>query len=165
MGWRFIPPKSERLKGLICDGVGLVTGEEILRLRKSFALLERHHEVAALVFYQQLFLLDPALRPMFRGDIEGQAVKLMNLLRTALALLEAPDRLVPMLEGLGAQHVEYGVQAAHYATVREALTRMLKRVLGDQLTPEMLSAWEALYEVVQQTMLRGAAQAASVAVG
>jgi len=134
-------------------------------LRKSFALLERHHELAALVFYQQLFQIDPTLRPMFRGDIEGQAVKLMNLLRTALALLETPDQLVPVLESLGARHVGYGVQAAHYATVREALVRMLKGVLGDQLTPEMFSAWEGLYEVVQQTMLQGAAQAASAEVG
>jgi hemoglobin-like flavoprotein len=140
--------------------MGKVTGEEIWRLRKSFALLERHPEVAALVFYQELFLLDPGLRPMFRGDIEGQALKLMELLGTALALLEVPERLVPMLEGLGARHVGYGVEARHYGTVREALMRMLQRVLGDQLTPEMRAAWEGLYEVVQQTMLRGAERAA-----
>ena len=48
------------------------------RLRKTFALVERQSHVAALVFYQRLFELDPMLRPLFKTDIEEQAAKLMG---------------------------------------------------------------------------------------
>jgi len=144
--------------------VGLVTAEEISQVRRSFAVLERHHELAALVFYQQLFQIDPALRPMFQRDIEGQALKLMNMLRSALALLDSPERLAPVLEELGARHAGYGVQPGHYETVREALMRMLARVLGDGLKPEILVAWDRLYELVRKAMLKGAERAPTVLV-
>ena len=49
-----------------------MTGDQIYLLRKSFKRIEQHSQVAALVFYQRLFELDPRLRPLFKDNIEEQ---------------------------------------------------------------------------------------------
>ena len=130
--------------------------EQKHRLRKTFALVERQSHVAALVFYQRMFELDPLLRPLFKTDIELQAAKLMDMLATALSLLEKPDELNETLEELGARHVAYGVKTEHYATVGEALLAMLSSVLGKDFDTPARQAWTALYQVISETMLRGA---------
>ena len=134
--------------------------EQKHRLRKTFDLVERQSHVAALVFYQRLFDLDPMLRPLFKTDIEEQAAKLMDMLASALSLLEKPDELADTLEQLGARHVAYGVKTGHYATVGEALLAMLSSVLGKDFDPQTRQAWAALYQVIADTMLRGAAKVA-----
>jgi hemoglobin-like flavoprotein len=67
--------------------------------------VEAQGHVAALVFYQRLFEIDPSLRPLFRNDIEAQAGKLMEMLTAALAMMEKPGELRVTLEALGARHV------------------------------------------------------------
>ena len=134
--------------------------EQKHRLRKTFALVERQSHVAALVFYQRLFELNPMLRPLFKTDIELQAAKLMDMLATALSLLEKPDDLNETLEDLGARHVAYGVETEHYETVGDALLAMLSAVLGTDFTPDTRRAWTDLYQFIAATMLRGAARVA-----
>ncbi len=132
--------------------------EQKHRLRKTFALVERQSHVAALVFYQRLFELDPMLRPLFKNDIEEQAAKLMDMLASALSLLEKPEELTGVLEDLGSRHVAYGVRTEHYGTVGEALLLMLSSVLGSEFDPQTRQAWTALYQSIAETMLRGAAK-------
>ncbi|MES2921696.1 MAG: globin domain-containing protein [Verrucomicrobiota bacterium] len=139
----------------------MLTTEQTHRIRKTFSRVERQAHVAALVFYKHLFELDPALRPLFKNDIEQQADKLMDMLATALSLLERQDQLATVLEELGARHVAYGVKTGHYATVGEALLAMLESVLGTEWTPETRLAWAGLYQIIAETMLRGAARVAS----
>lgn len=134
--------------------------EQKHRLRKTFALVERQSHVAALVFYQRLFEMDPMLRPLFKTDIELQAAKLMDMLASALSLLEKPDELTETLEELGARHVTYGVRTEHYDTVGEALGAMLSTVLGKDFTADTRKAWTELYQLIATTMLRGAGRVA-----
>ncbi len=134
--------------------------EQKHRLRKTFALVERQSHVAALVFYQRLFEIDPALRPLFKTDIEVQANKIMEMLGAALSLLDKPEELTEVLEELGARHVNYGVKTAHYATVGQALIDMLASVLGKDFDATTRIAWTDLYRTISETMLRGAARAA-----
>lgn len=135
-----------------------MTPEAKLQLRKSFERVEAQGHVAALVFYQHLFALDPQLRPLFKSDIETQAQKLIEMISAALGLLERPNELRVTLEQLGARHVAYGVEPTHYATVGAALLAMLGTVLGDDFTPEVRAAWVELYGVLSGTMLAGAAK-------
>jgi hemoglobin-like flavoprotein len=131
--------------------------EQKHRLRKTFALVERQSHVAALVFYQRMFELDPRLRPLFKTDIELQAAKLIDMLATALSLLDTPDELTRILMEMGAQHVRYGVKAEHYATVNEALLTMLSSVLGREFDASTRQVWSEFYQLIAETMQRGAA--------
>lgn len=134
------------------------TAEQRHRLRKTFSLVERQSHVAALVFYQRLFELDPSVRPLFKNDIEVQAAKLMDMLAAALSLLEKTEVLDEALEGLGARHVGYGVKAEHYPTVGAALLEMLAVVLGKEFDAPTKQAWTELYQTIAERMLRGAAR-------
>ncbi len=135
-----------------------MTTEQVYLVRKSFAELARHDHVAALVFYRRLFELDPELRHLFKGNIEEQARKLLDMLGLLIAMLERPVGLDVELRALGARHHGYGVKEADYATVGQALLGMVEEVLGQQFTPEVRRSWAALYEAVESAMKMGAAQ-------
>lgn len=135
-----------------------VTAEQRHLLRKSFRAIESQTHVAALIFYQRLFELDPSLRPLFHTDIEVQAHKLMEMLGLALSLLERPRAFEFELEGLGARHVGYGVRQEHYATVGQAMLHMLARVLDGEWTVGVRTAWTEFYGLIAEVMLRGAAR-------
>lgn len=134
---------------------------QIHLLRKSFATIERHADVAALLFYQRLFEIEPSLRHLFCTPIDVQGDRLMESLALFLSLLERPGDLRRELEALGARHVQYGTQAHHYAMVHDALFDMIERIHGPQLTPELRVAWEELFSIIASTMQEGAAKAAA----
>ena len=114
-------------------------------------------------FYQRLFRLDPALRALFRGDLENQeAMFVASLHMAALGLVE--DGVVPAtVHDLGARHARYGVEGAHYATFREALLGALAARLGDGFTPEIRDAWTAAYDLLADAMKEASARAGAPA--
>ena len=127
-------------------------------VRETFAKIEPRAAIAALVFYQRLFTLDPSLRALFQHDIEQQGVKLMQALQFAVATLERPRELQPVLESLGRRHVYYGVRERHYETVGAALIDTLAHLLGPSFTPEAREAWTAVYALMSETMKNAAAK-------
>jgi hemoglobin-like flavoprotein len=131
-------------------------------IRESFAKIEPRAAIAALMFYQRLFTLDPSVRALFQRDIEQQGVKLMQALRFAVATLDSPRELEPVLESLGRRHVYYGVEDRHYDTVGAALIDSLEFVLGPAFTPEVKEAWLAIYTYMADTMKRAAAKVPKV---
>ena len=138
-----------------------MTPQQIHTIRKSFAELSRHDQVAGRVFYRRLFELDPALRPLFKDDIEVQSKKLIDMLGILIAMLEQPLGLEMELRAMGARHLGYGVKDAHYAVVGQALLDMLSETLDGKFTPEIRTAWTALYGAVESLMKEGASQAES----
>ena len=139
----------------------VMTPQQIHTIRKSFAELSRHDQVAGLVFYRRLFELDPALRPLFKEDIEVQSQKLIDMLAVLIAMLDQPLGLELELRAMGARHLGYGVKDAHYAVVGQALLDMLSETLDGKFTPEIRTAWTALYAAVESLMKEGASQAES----
>jgi len=137
-----------------------MTPKQIGLVQASFKKVEPIAAEAARLFYQRLFELDPSLRPMFRGDIEEQGRKLMQIIGVAVASLRQLDRIVPAVEDMGRRHAGYGVRDEHYATVASALLWTLEQGLGNAFTGEVRDSWVAMYEVVTSAMKQGAALAA-----
>ncbi len=129
---------------------------EVRLVRNSFARVEPIAEQAATLFYTHLFTADPALRPLFRGDMQTQGRRLMQMIGAAVALLERPEALLPVLRQLGARHAGYGVRDSHYATVGGALIQTLADGLGDAFTVETRVAWLKVYGLVSHTMMAAA---------
>jgi hemoglobin-like flavoprotein len=132
-------------------------------IRKSFAQLEGHGSVPALIFYKRLFELDAALRPLFKGDIELQAAKLLDMLGTLISHLERTALLEAELRLMGQRHATYGVLPEHYGTVGRALLDMLAGTLQADFTPEVREAWTTLYGAVAEAMQAGAAEVPALA--
>ena len=125
-------------------------------VQKTFASVVPIADQAAGLFYGRLFELDPSLRPLFKNDMRVQGQKLMQMIGYAVNSLDALDQLVPAVEGLGRKHVGYGVKEADYATVGAALLWTLEMGLGPAFTPEVKAAWAAVYQLLAETMIKGA---------
>lgn len=103
-------------------------------------------------FYNELFSIEPALKIMFRGDIKDQRPKLMAALLMAVRGIHTPQKISTQLKDLAKKHLDYGVQAEHYALFGNALMRALQKTLGDDFTPELRSAWAEAYRTIANIM-------------
>ena len=126
--------------------------EQIKLIESSFASVLPITEEAGKLFYERLFVLDPALRPLFKGDMAEQSRSLMRMIAVAVNGLDHVETIVPALKALGIRHAAYGVVDRDYETVREALLWTLERRLGDGFTPDIAEAWSAAYGLLAQTM-------------
>jgi hemoglobin-like flavoprotein len=126
-------------------------------LEESFDLLAPRGEELVDVFYGRLFELDPSIEMLFGGaHMPSQKQKLLSTLVLLRKSLRDLPSIVPVLQGLGARHVEYGVKAEHYPLVGEALIGAMSQLAGDNWKPEYASAWADAYALIQQTMLDAA---------
>ena len=137
-----------------------MTPEQAVLVKSSWAKVVPIADTAAELFYGKLFELDPALRPLFKGDMKEQGAKLMKMINTAVNGLERLEAIVPAVQDLGARHVGYGVKPVHYDTVGVALLWTLEQGLGEGFTPEVKDAWAEVYGVLASTMKDAAAKAA-----
>ena len=135
-----------------------MTPEQKQLIRESFPAIREMAGPVSLLFYGRLFALEPALRPMFRQDIELQGRKLMDMLTAVVDNLDQFEGLAPTLRALGQKHAGYGVRPEHYQTVARALMWALGQALGTQFYPELRSAWLAIIEAVSLSMKKGAAE-------
>jgi hemoglobin-like flavoprotein len=100
---------------------------QVAAVRDSFAQLLPQADAVARLFYARLFDLDPQLRQLFKSDMRAQRGMLMSMLAAGVNGLGNIDALRPVLQDLGARHVDYGVRYAHYDTVGAALLDTLGR--------------------------------------
>jgi hemoglobin-like flavoprotein len=129
----------------------------VLHVQASWAQVQPIAHVAGPLFYAHLFRADPSLRPLFRGDLDAQAVKLMQMIGVAVRQLGDLPTLVPALQQLGRRHHGYGVRPAHYDTVGTALLATLRQGLGPAFTPEVEAAWRTVYGTMAEVMQASAA--------
>jgi hemoglobin-like flavoprotein len=121
-------------------------------VQASWAKVVPIKDVAGKLFYDNLFEADPSLRPLFKGDMEQQATKLVLMINAAVNKLTELGTLVPILQQLGQRHETYGVLPSHYATVGAALLKTLGQGLGGEFTDDVEQAWTDVYGVMVGVM-------------
>ena len=136
-----------------------MTPEQITLVQSSFNRLDADLPAMAARFYQELFQRDPALRPLFTTDLAEQQAKFAQKLTEIVRAMPRLGELLAHTRALGARHVGYGVRAADYQTVGDALFAALAAVLGDGFDAQTREAWILAYNIVAETMLEGAAAA------
>jgi hemoglobin-like flavoprotein len=136
-----------------------MTPEQITLVQTSYQSAGPQLPALAARFYQELFRRDPSLRPLFTTDMAEQQVRFTRKLTELVDAIPRLGELLGHTRALGARHVGYGVHAADYQTVGEALLDALAAVLGDRFGPETRQAWVVAYNLMAETMLDGAASA------
>lgn len=121
-------------------------------VRQSFQKIIPIADTAATLFYARLFELDPQLKALFKGDMQAQGRKLMDMIAVAVRNVENLGAVLPAVEDLGRRHVAYGVTDAHYDTVAQALLDTLAKGLGADFTAETRAAWTELYQIIADAM-------------
>ena len=130
---------------------------ELDALETSFDLVAPRGDELVDVFYSRLFTTAPAVKPLFAStDLRKQKAMLLATLVLLRDSLRELDSLVPKLHALGARHVGYGAQPAHYPVVGQVLIGAMQKTAGDAWKPEYTAAWQEAYGVVQGVMLQGA---------
>jgi hemoglobin-like flavoprotein len=132
--------------------------EQVKLVKDTFAQVQPIADVAAAMFYNRLFELDPELRPLFKRNLKEQGVKLMASLTVVVHSLDKPESIVGMVKRLGSRHAGYGVRHEHYDTVGAALIWTLKTALGEAFTAEVESAWVEAYNLLASLMQAAAAE-------
>lgn len=133
-----------------------MTPEQIEAVQKTWAMVLPIQDKAAELFYGRLFEMDPALQPMFKGDMTEQGRKLMAALNTVINALTRIEAMLPVLRDMAVRHVGYGVKAQHYDTVGGALLWTLEQGLGEAFVPPVKEAWASAYGTVAGVMKEAA---------
>jgi hemoglobin-like flavoprotein len=107
-------------------------------------------------FYRRAFDADPEVAAMFTTDPALQRRRFALELRTIVGSIRDLDELCPAAAALGARHRGYGVRAAHYRTMGEALLASLAAALGPAWTEDVEEAWMLAYSLISEAMLAGA---------
>jgi hemoglobin-like flavoprotein len=138
-----------------------MTPEQKTLVQASFQQVAPVADEVSNLFYTRLFETDPSLRALFRGDLQEQGRKLMQMIEKAVHGLDDLPALVPVFQALGRRHAGYGVRAEHYDTVAGALIWTLEQKLGADFTNEVRDAWVAVYMLLATTMKAAAARPTS----
>jgi hemoglobin-like flavoprotein len=145
--------------GLQSGSGDFMNSEQINLVRASFQKIVPVAEEAGVLFYVKLFKIDPELRRLFKGKMNEQGQKLMQMIGLAVEGLDHIEELVPQLQALGERHAGYGVEDHHYETVAEALLWTLEKALDADFTDKTKEAWKAVYSLLAQTMKDASRQA------
>ena len=134
-----------------------MTPEQARLVTTSWSSVASIADSAIEQFYNRLFEIDPSARALFRAtNMPEQRRKVIEALSLALQSLDDLDALTPTLDDLGRRHQRYGVTAAHYDSVGQALLWTLEQGLGAAWTPAMAAAWTELFGQLSSAM-KGAA--------
>jgi hemoglobin-like flavoprotein len=122
-------------------------------LKTTWAKVIPISDIAAGLFYERLFTLDPSLQRLFKNaDMKEQRRKLVQALSAVINSVDDLPSLIPTLEILGRNHIRYGVEDRHYETVGAALLWTLEQGLKEAWTPAAKSAWVVAYSTVSGVM-------------
>jgi hemoglobin-like flavoprotein len=136
---------------------------QVKLVQESFAKVVPISEQAAVIFYDRLFEVAPAVKAMFPADMTEQRKKLMGMLAAVVNGLTNLESILPAASALAKRHVGYGAKPEHYSVVGGALLWTLEKGLGEAWTPAVAAAWTAAYGTLSGYMISeayGKAQAA-----
>ncbi len=133
-----------------------MTPQQIELVQSSFAKVVPIADAAAALFYARLFQIAPRVKLLFDSDMTEQGRKLMMTLGVVVNGLKNLDAIAPAAQALAVKHAGYGVKAADYAPVGEALLWTLEKGVGDAFTAEVAAAWTAAYGTLSSAMIAAA---------
>lgn len=139
----------------------MLSSTQVDLIRASAACLGDANVAATNAFYANLFKVAPGVRPLFPEDMFEQSEKLWN---TIVKVVESASDLTELeteLKALGARHVNYGAEPAHYVVVTEVLIQTIATLMNDRWTEETHETWKTALGEVCALMLEGAGSRAA----
>ena len=130
-----------------------MTPDQVKLVQDSFSKVAPISEQAAVIFYDRLFAVAPAVKAMFPSDMTEQRKKLMGTLAVVINGLGNLPSILPAASALAKRHVGYGAKPEHYPVVGGALLWTLEKGLGDAWTPDVAAAWTAAYGTLSGYMI------------
>src|SRR5215475_8845510 len=130
-----------------------MTPQQIALVQASFAKVAPIADQAAVMFYDRLFEIAPAVKALFPSDMAEQRRKLMATLAIVVNGLSNLESILPAASSLATRHVAYGAKPEHYPVVGATLLWTLAMGLGEAWTEELAAAWGAAYATLSGYMI------------
>ena len=138
--------------------------ERVELLEESFDLVSGRGAEVVSRMYTRLFEMEPSICSLFErsdvGTVKAMVLGMLIILRRSLRDI---DTMAPMLERLGANHLEYGVRPEDYGTMGVALLEALAEVGGVDWKPTYTAAWAEAYAVLWGMIVNGSRESAPAA--
>lgn len=133
-----------------------MTPEQVKLIRRSFDAIWPIRRQLAESFYRRFFELAPDAQRLFPDDLERQHLKLMDMIAAIVGALDERELFHSLISHTGRQHAQFGAQPSHFIAFGDALIWGLQQQFGREFSPELKAAWIALYDAVQNEMIRAA---------
>ena len=130
-----------------------MTEKQVQLVQQSWLHVEPVAQQAGMIFYEKLFAAAPQLRPMFKGNLDEQAHKLVTMLGYVVNRLSRINEVIAEVKKLGERHEQYGAKPEHYELVGQTLISTLKAGLADKWNDELQEAWITAFGVLKAAML------------
>ena len=127
--------------------------EQLQLVLQSLTVIQPRADQITKSFYQHLFETEPAVRELFKGDMDRQGSMLMTTLSLAVHGLSSMENIQPAVQVLGARHFGYGVKPEYFPPFRESFMWALERHLGEGFTPELKTAWIEAFDALSAAMM------------
>ena len=132
----------------------MISDADLALIRRSFLAAKNVRDFdRSPIFYQNFFRRAPEKKKLFREDLAGQGMRFMATMQAIIHALDAPSKLDQTLQPLAKGHAALGVAPKDFETMCEALIDTLRDVLGQDLTPEMETAWRNGFMAIGERMV------------
>jgi nitric oxide dioxygenase len=96
------------------------------------------------------------MKPLFRQDRDVQAYTFLDNIEFLIKCVKDFEGMIPKIKRLGIKHKGYGTKKQHYPKIKSALLNTLEKYFHDEITEEVKSAWEQIYDKTAEYMILGA---------
>lgn len=127
--------------------------QNLERIKSSFPLIFNHKSEIAARFYDRLFRDAPEVRAMFRADMTSQKEMLATVLTILAKASFEQHKVEEIVMRLARSHSVLGISAAQFRLGEAALSEAVADVVGHQLAPDVLVAWQVAIRRVIDTMI------------
>ena len=129
-----------------------MNSKQIALVRKTCSDVAPVADSTAEVFYQKLFQLNPALRPVFAGHLHERGRHLLETVEAAARVTDKPDLLASVMADLDNHQIASAAGDRRYEAIGAALILAFRQGLGPAFTPDARQAWIALFDYIDGTM-------------
>ncbi len=111
-----------------------LSAEEKAAIKEVWVQMLIHKKEWGMRFYERLFALYPHMKGLFKGNIEDQGQKLVNVLTLIISKLDKLDHIREEVKALAERHKQYNVKPEYYLPFINLLLSVLSEAMGNQWT-------------------------------
>jgi nitric oxide dioxygenase len=134
-----------------------VTEEQKQLLRSTAYIFKDHGKEITSKFYSKLFKEHPEFRNFFNQTNQQTGKQPKALAMTIYHFVENLDNLDvmgPQMARISSKHRSTMVKPEHYPIFGKYVMQAVKEHLCNKATPEMMAAWQALYDLIAATFMK-----------
>jgi hemoglobin-like flavoprotein len=133
----------------------ILTIEEKAIIKLSFTQLINQKVNIAECFYNNLFEMQPLIKPLFKTDRKVIEKHFYDLISLAVNKIDNFEELKPILLELGKRHKEYRAKMYHFEVVKAAFILSIQYELKHECNETMTIAWSTYIDNISQVMIEG----------